>query len=218
MKKVILISVAAIFALGSQSAMAEFSDNIGVGVKAGTLGAGLEFNYGFNETFSATFGVNTYGTSFNEVSGGINYDVSIGLQTIELLGNYHPFDGSFRLTSGVLFNDNEIAIKGTSDDGSYTIGSGSYTPDELNGLVTFDDAAPYFGIGWGHEFNNNWGLIADLGFMYQGEAEVALTATGTASTQPGFEENLEKERVQLENDLSGFKYFPVLSLGLYMRF
>ena len=46
-----------------------------------------------------------------------------------------------------------------------------------------------------------------------------LVATGNATTLPGFTEDLEAERLEIEEDLGKyFKFYPVISLGIAIGF
>ena len=66
------------------------------------------------------------------------------------------------------------------------------------------------------------GLNLDLGVLWQGEPEVTLDATGLATAptdvQALLEPALEAERVELEDELSDFKAWPVISLGFVYNF
>jgi hypothetical protein len=87
----------------------------------------------------------------------------------------------------------------------------------LNGVVDFKSTAPYFGVGWGNATNGRFGLALDLGVVLQGIPQVSLTATGLVSSDPNFVQELNREVQELENDISAFKYYPVISLGLSMN-
>ena len=92
----------------------------------------------------------------------------------------------------------------------------------MNANVSWSkDYAPYFGIGYGNAADDNLldlpiavGLSIDLGAFYQGSPDVILTeSTGTVSAA-----DLAIEAAQLEQDLSNLKFFPVLTIGIHIRF
>ena len=87
----------------------------------------------------------------------------------------------------------------------------------MNGVVDFKSTAPYFGVGWGNATNGRFGLALDLGVVLQGIPQVSLTATGLVSSDPNFVQELNREVQELENDISAFKYYPVISLGQSMN-
>jgi len=54
--------------------------------------------------------------------------------------------------------------------------------------------------------------------LWQGEPDVTLDASGLLSLDPGFQAALEAERLELEDDMSDFKAWPVISLGFVYKF
>jgi hypothetical protein len=54
----------------------------------------------------------------------------------------------------------------------------------------------------------------DIGAFYQGSPDVFLTeSTGTVSAA-----DLAAEAAQIEDDLSDLKFFPVVTVGIHVRF
>ena len=215
--RLILSCIAFVSALSMTVARAD----IGLNVKAGTLGAGVELSKSFGEKFSIGLGFNAYDFKTTDSSSDIDYDFNFDLQSVALLGHYHPFSGIFRLTAGALYNNNELKLTGKPTAGStYSINGGSYSASAvgtLTGTLTFNSLAPYIGLGWGNRPGGKLGLSADIGLLHQGSPKLALSATGALS-DPLLAADLEQERRSAEDDLSDFKWYPVVSLGLYYRF
>ena len=215
--RLILSCIAFVSALSMTVARAD----IGLNVKAGTLGAGVELSKSFGEKFSVGLGFNAYDFKTTDSSSDIDYDFNFDLQSVALLGHYHPFSGIFRLTAGALYNNNELKLTGKPTAGStYSINGVSYTAAQvgtLTGTLTFNSLAPYIGLGWGNRPGGKLGLSADIGLLHQGSPKLALSATGALS-DPLLAADLEQERRSAEDDLSDFKWYPVVSLGLYYRF
>ncbi len=195
--------------------------DVGVNLKAGTLGAGVELSKSFSDKFNVSLGLNTYDHTTTDSSSDVDYDFKFDLQSVALLANYHPFAGAFRFTGGLVYNDNELSLTGKPSAGStYSINGVTYTAAQvgsLTGKLTFNTTTPYLGIGWGNRPGGKLGLTADIGVLYQGSPKLALSATGALS-DPVLASNLEQERASAETDLSDFKWYPVLSLGMYFRF
>lgn len=219
MKKYFLITwmVSFGFFLTTMSAFA--ADDFGINVKAGTLGLGAELSKAFSDKLSLNLGFNSYNYKTTRSESGIDYDSKFELQSASLLANYHPFSGLFRFTAGALYNGSELKLTGKPSAGSsYSINGVTYTAAQvgaLTGTVTFNKTAPYVGVGWGNRPGSKLGLCADVGLLYQGSPKLALSATGNAA---GLATNLEQERKNAEADLNNFKWYPVLSLGVYFRF
>ena len=192
--------------------------DVGVNLKAGTLGAGVELSKSFSDKFSLGLGFNAYDYKATDSASNVDYDFNFDLQSVALLANYHLFSGVFRFTGGVLYNKNEMSLTGKPAGTSYVINGVTYSAAQvgtLSGKLTFNSVAPYLGLGWGNRPGGRLGLSADIGVLFQGSPELALSATGAAATLAS---DIEQERRSAEEDLSDCKLYPVLSLGVYFRF
>ena len=147
-----------------------------------------------------------------------DYDHKLELQSASLLANHHPFSGG-SASPAACCNNNELKLTGKPSAGStYTINGVTYTAAQvgtLTGALTFNKTAPYLGLGWGNRPGSKLGLSADIGALYQGSPKLSLSATGSVA---GLTSDLEQERKSAEEDLGSFKWYPVLSLGVYFRF
>ncbi|MCH7501076.1 MAG: hypothetical protein IH886_13915 [Nitrospinae bacterium] len=195
---------------------------IGVTGKVGTTGLGADLTVPLIPNWinlRAGYNFGEWRPSLTE--GGINYQADVRLETTPLLIDIHPFHGNFRITGGVYLNRTEIDLSSTVD--ASTVGGGGSTGTAvLNANISWSkDYAPYFGIGYGNAADANLldlpiavGLSIDLGAFYQGSPDVILTeSTGTVSAA-----DLAIEAAQLEQDLSNLKFFPVLTIGIHIRF
>lgn len=220
MKKITLLLATAALTIGLpiSSAMA---GGLGFGIKAGTLGAGLEINYPITSMLSVTAGINKYSSSSSDTTDGIDYDIDLNLSTISLLANFHPFAGSFRLTAGAMINSNELKMA-ADPAATYDIGGTTYTNAEvgtLKGVVDFKRIAPYAGVGWGHSSGTGIGFTLDIGVLMQGSPNVDLSATGgTLASDPTFQAELAQEESDAEKDIKGFNMYPVVAAGVNIRF
>ena len=199
---------------------------VGIGVtgKVGTTGLGVDLTVPLIPNWINLRAGYNYGEwRPSTTQGGINYKADARLETAPLLIDIHPFHGNFRITGGVYLNKNEIDLTSIVD--ANNVGLGGVPPGTnvtLNADVSWSkDYAPYFGIGYGNAADANFldlpialGLSIDLGAFYQGSPDVILTEnTGTVSPA-----DLAIEAAQLEEDLSDFKFFPVLTIGIHIRF
>ena len=194
--------------------------NFGIGVKAGTLGLGLEGRWDALPIVDFRLGVNSYDLDTKETYSGIRYEGSLDLETIYLTANVNFPLSPFRITAGVFSNGNELNLT-SAVAGDFTIGRDSYTGAEVGTLSTgtsFDDTAPYLGIGLDFELFGKAGLNFDLGVLLQGEPTVTLDASGTLANDPLFQQSLAAEQQDLTDDLSNFKAYPVLSLAFVYNF
>ena len=58
----------------------------------------------------------------------------------------------------------------------------------------------------------------DFGVLWQGSPKVDISTDGILSGNPIFEASLEAERLELEDNLSDYKVWPVISLGFVVNF
>jgi hypothetical protein len=188
--------------------------------KIGTLGLGAELNYGLSDSFSTRVGLNTFSYNRNAKSSQVDYDFKMQLQTLSALADWYPFAGGFRTSIGLLYDNNKISLSAIPTAGNYIINGVSYTTADigsLQGTMTFNKIAPYFGIGWGNPVSKGkgWGLVTDIGILFQGKPKIDLTVTCTnASICSQLQTDATAENTKLQNDLSSFKFWPVASIGI----
>lgn len=201
---------------------AVFASDFTVGVKASTLGFGVEGAYSLNGYFGARAGLNYFTYSYDGSTDDIDYDFDYESKSVSALLDLHPFKGSFRLTAGILFNGNELDAKATSS-ATYDIGDTTYIGSQvgqLTGNIEYSKVAPYVGLGWDTSFgkNSGWGFIFEVGALYQGAPDVSVTADGPIAGDAAFQANLELEKNDLEDELDNYKIFPVIAIGVSYRF
>lgn len=198
------------------------SADFGVGLKAGTLGVGVEGRWSFLPWLDVRVGANSYDYDDDGSQAGINYDATLALDTYYATGNLRVPLSPFRLTVGAFDNRNEFLLGSTDTGGAnFDIGGTSFSPADvgtLNGVASFDDVSPYLGVGYDIEIFGKVGLNFDFGVLWQGAPTVALQADGLAADLQDFQDALELERLELEDEFDDFKAWPVASLGFVYNF
>ena len=194
--------------------------DFGVGLRAGTLGAGVEVIWQPLPALDLRVGGNLYEFDDSGSQAGINYDGTMNLENFYGTLNLHFRKSPMRLTAGAFANGNELTLVGTPGP-TVDIGGNTYTSAEvgtLSSTSTFPAAAPYLGIGLDFALFGNVGINFDVGLLWQGDPETSLAADGTLEGDVDFQAALERERLELEQDVSGLKAWPVLSLGFVVSF
>ncbi len=200
----------------SGNALADF----GVGFKAGTLGLGVEGRYKPLPNIDVRVGANVYDYEDTDTRAGVNYDSTLNLETFYATANLSFPLSPLRLTAGLFSNGNEVNLTSV-DSATFDIGGNTYTAADvgtLSSTTSFGSTSPYVGIGYDFEIFGKVGLNLDLGLLWQGEPEVSLLADGLLANDPGFQSAHEAERQQLEDDISDYKAWPVISLGFVYNF
>ena len=209
-----------LIAAGSATA----GDNVSMGIKAGTLGVGLEAIWRPIPWLDLRAGLNMYEYDDGGSQAGINYNATLQLETYYVTGNFLFPLSPFRISVGAFSNGNEIQMVSMNQT-SFDIGNDTYTAAEVGTLrrtTSFDNVAPYLGVGFDFSIAGKVGLNLDFGVLWQGEPGVTLTSDGTLASDPilgpNFLAELEAERLQLEAEFEDYKAFPVVSLGLTFNF
>lgn len=191
-----------------------------VGARIGMLGLGIEYAHPFGERIAVRGGVYGSTYSFNQSESGIDYNFELGFDSIALGVDFHPLKGSLRLSAGLLKNDNSYSVLSTITD-NVDVGGTTYTPAEvgaLRGVVSFDDVAPFLGVGWDWSRGKRFGVSLDIGAVSQGSPEVTLTADGGLAGDPVFDADVAEEQAELQDSLSDLDLLPFASFGMVFRF
>ena len=196
-----------------------------LGLKMGTLGAGLELTMEAAENVNLRFGGNYFKLS-REIDVEDNaYDMDLKLNSFTALADWYVADSSFRVTAGAFINEN--GLSGTSlASNTYEINDTIYTSAEVGTLtadIGFKSVAPYLGIGWGNPLadDSDWSFMADLGIVFAGKPSLDIMTTGgTFSNNPLLLADIEQAEQDFRDtdEISYLKYYPVISVGLNYRF
>ncbi|MBM4187740.1 MAG: hypothetical protein FJ206_10575 [Gemmatimonadetes bacterium] len=197
---------------------------VGISVRAGTLGVGGELSLRPSRYLGLRAGGNYFSTTRSATIEGIAYQITPKLQNGTAIVDLHPFGGSFHLSGGMVWNSNQGAVQAELT-GPITIGPQVYQPaevGELQGTVKYNDRyAPYAGLGFGGR--GRVSFLFDLGVVFSGFPQVSLTGgsslTGTAKTV--FDQNVQQEVAEIQAEIESrryFKYTPVVSFGLRVGF
>jgi hypothetical protein len=198
-----------------------------LGIRAGTLGAGIEVSTALSQRAAVRLNVDGYNRKQTSTRDNIDYDMKLKLQTASLLGDWFPFANNFRVSLGAMFNGNKFTLNGKPSGTTYTINGKTYNATDVGSFdaaVDFNKAAPYFGIGYGRPINSGLSLIFDVGVMSQGSPKSKINVTcGPTAPQGGatctnLQNDAAAEQSKLDDSLHSFKYYPVISLGLAYTF
>lgn len=215
-------TLAALALFGFSSASADF----GVGIKAGTLGVGLEGRWDPPVPwFDVRVGLNQYDYDDDGDYAGINYDATLALDSYYVTGNFKFPLSPLRFTVGAFSNGNELQMASAEAAGIVDIGGLPFdlaTIGRVESTTSFSSTAPYAGVGFDFEVFGKAGINLDFGVLWQGDPNVALGVSNfdnlSAAEQALLGPAIEVERAQIEDDVSDYKAWPVVSLGFVYNF
>lgn len=220
-----------------QSARKE-SGLVGVGLRLSTLGAGAEVGASLGKRLNLRGGFNLFQYHRGFQHDGISYKGQLHLRSGEAHLDWYPVGHTFHLSPGLLvYNGNGATATANVPGGStFTLGGATYTSDPANpitgtGKLDFVKAAPTAMFGFGNLVPESRHLTYnfELGAVFQGSARTKLNLAGgacdatglncvNAASNPTVEANVLAEQNKLNNKLSPFKYYPVVSFGFGYRF
>lgn len=212
---------------------------IAVGVKVSLLGAGIEVATPVTYHTNVRFGFNafSYGRGFS--NDGINYNANLSFRSAETHFDWFPFAGGFHLSPGVMvYNGNKVTANASVAGGQqFTLNNVSYissdaTPVSGTGTVDFNKVAPTFLLGWGNllpRSHRHFSVPFEVGVVVAGSPKTTLNLTGFACDSTGvncqsvatnstIQSNVIAQQTKLNNDMSFFKAYPVISLGFGYKF
>jgi hypothetical protein len=140
------------------------------------------------------------------------YDLDLNLMTLPMLLDWHPFQDSFHVSTGVILNATHARLDAPA--------AGSAESGTVRGEMQFNPFVPYLGFGWARTFGKDqrWGFMSDFGVAFLGTPEVSLRAAGPLASDPAFRRGLAEEQSRIEDDMSDFRFYPIISISLYYRF
>ena len=215
MRKVFGLLVILAIATAPVSVVAQ--GGIGIAGHVGTLGIGADAAISPAPGIGLRAGANIMPLEPSATYSGEEFTVELQSPQFTAMIDLYPA-GGFRLSGGLRYSSSSIVLSGDITE-SVDLGGTDYSLESLVGTIVTPDISPYVGIGFGNPTKRGIGFFFDAGVAYQGEPELDLVATGNAATLPGFNEDLEAERLEIEEELGNyFKFYPVISLGISIGF
>jgi hypothetical protein len=178
----------------------------------GTNGLGIGYAASVSDDFAARGQFNVFKQSFSgdvgDFGAGSTLTVDLGLSSVQLVGDWYPSDGGFRVSGGVVFNNNKITINGTGA----TVGSA--TNQTVNAEIKMSDSlSPYVGVGYSTRPKDasGFGFNFDLGVMFQ-NPKVTITASSASAA------DIAAQEATVLDAVNKLKTMPVFGIGVSYSF
>ena len=215
---------------------------IGVGVKVGILGVGVEAAVPVGRHLNVRGGGNFFSYSDTLTQDGITYNANLQFRSGEASVDWFPWAKGFHISPGALiYNGNQVTGGANVPGGkTFTLNSTTYTssatsPVTGSGSLTCTKAAPKLTVGWGNlvpRSERHFSFPFEAGFAYVGDPKFVLNLAGTAcynyqgtlycdnvATDPNIQANLAAEQKKISNDVATYaRFFPIISQGFAVRF
>ena len=219
--------------------------NFGVGVKAGTLGTGLELSMTLTQTLNTRLALTNIDFSFDETldledadtgtQASVDSSMDLNFGATALMLDWYVFDGTFHVSAGMVKNDSKIKLNGKLVDNTVTFDGQTYdvsqdfTDPSMSGTIKLGSGyEPYVGIGWGRKADDEPGLALsiELGVLLLSPSvdlqAPTLDPSGPAAqsgkTQAELDSAVDKAESAAEDELSVLEAWPVISVGLNYAF
>ncbi|MEY2861500.1 MAG: hypothetical protein RL392_1958 [Pseudomonadota bacterium] len=193
---------------------AAFAGEMGtVYTQLSTNGLGLGYAASVSEGFAVRGQINalpkqTFTGDVGDFGAGNTMTVELNWSSAQLVGDWYPGSGGFRMSGGVVFNSSKITLAGN--------GNVNNKPATVNAEIKMSDGiAPYAGIGYSTKPKDakGFGFVFDLGVMFQ-NPKSTLTATGAGVTQA----DIDAQNKKVQDAIDNLKVFPVFGIGLSYSF
>jgi len=213
--------------------------HFGIGLRASTLGAGIEAATALTAKSNFRAGFNYFSYSDSLTKDGINYDGKLSLRSVELHYDQYLI-GGFHISPGVLlYDDNHATATAAASSGSsFTLGGTQYFSSASNPVtgsaaLTFPrKVAPELLLGFGNLLprSRHFAINFEFGVAYQGEPNVNLNLAGSAcltstgsgclpvASTPSIQSNIASQQTKINHDIRIAKYWPVIALGFGYKF
>ena len=189
--------------------------------KVSTLGLGVEAAFPVTETVDGRIGVNGFNYTFNKVTSSngnsTTYNGNLDMQSLQAMTDWHPWQSSFRVTGGLVYNNNKYSGTAQPTNGIIYLGGTPYNfaGASVNATVDFNKIAPYLGIGWGRTLKNSgFSFTSDIGVLYAGTPNTSVTPVNFIATPS----DIANANASLKDALNSFKFYPLVSVGIGYSF
>jgi hypothetical protein len=223
LRNLLVTSLVVLAAIPAAAQDGNHGSDIGIAVRAGSLGVGGEIS----KLLNSHIGLRVGGNYFTFTANGI--DIFHHKFTFEsqsraitgLLDLYPSPRGKFHITGGVM--SKPISLKKTkqSGGGSFQFNDHTYSAaavGDISASAEYSSALPYVGIGLGTAASKGKGLafVLDLGIAI-GKAKMSLSSTGSA-TNTALQNDMNAEIADKQDTANKIPGFPVLAIGFMFKF
>ncbi len=214
-----------------------FFSTAALGVTGSTLGPGIELAVPLARPFNLRVGGSYFNYQFPFAIDGLNYNMALKLTSGQGTIDWYPSRGGFHISAGALYFKNSIAAAASVGPGQqFKLGGVGYinsVDDPVQGAASLKfqrKIAPMVLLGFGNLIPRSGRHISvpfEFGGAYLAPPQFGLQLAGTActaqgcfntATDPSVRANLSAEEAKLNHDIRLLEVYPIMSIGLALRF
>jgi hypothetical protein len=191
---------------------------------------GVAASWRFADHFGGRVGLSGFLLSQNSSDIENNtYNTDARLLSAPLALDIYPWKkSSFRITAGILFNQNELTGTGVADtsvnpQGEYNLNGTFYQAangvGDLNLTVEQNLVAPYVSIGMNFYLDKQkrWSIGGEVGVAYTGSPDVTLsTSSGAEAGNATLQSDLNAEASAIEDEV--WDFYPIVKVSVNYSF
>jgi hypothetical protein len=194
---------------------------ITLAASGGSLGIGPEVGFRPVPMLGVRASASFLGLGHDIDVGDINYHGDLKLRSFGAAVDVYPFESAFRLSAGLRRSRNRIDLVATPRE-AVTVGETVYTPEQIGtieGRVRARKWAPTFTLGVANNRTRGFAWSLDAGVMLHGRPRTYdIAATGELASNPLFQDDLARERGEIEDKVDDYKVYPIVQVSIGYAF
>ena len=183
--------------------------------QVGLAGAGAMVQWGFTPYLAVSAGYTALNASLRDVkTSDATYAADVSLRNPQLMVNWAPFGGHFRVSAGAMVQNSRYDLTATEIQNT----NPSLTSVSFRGSYPVS-VAPALSVGWETPFQQRGlGYHLSAGAYYAGQPELSSSSTCASSVPTSIcAAATASERRKVEDELSRYRFLPILQAGLILR-
>ncbi len=201
---------ACLVVLGASAATAQDTGDISVALGVSSLGGNIEAAYQIDPSYrvrGALIGGVDY--SYEESDDDADFEGSIELGGLALIGDFYPLQNGWRVSGGLFFSNTELSATGTAD----IEGLGEEAVETTASFA--NDISPMITTGYDLRFGDGWSFNSEVGLIFTGGIDIDYTATDPL-VQDQVDDDPDLQEAQ--DDAEDISIFPYISLTMSYQF
>lgn len=208
-----------------------------IGVKADTLGVGIETATPLAHDFNLRMGTDFFAYGYPFQTNGVHYNAELDFRSAQARLDWFPWHNGFHVSPGILYFKNSMTAAATVPPGQpFQLNDQNFinsVNDPVHGSAVVHvphRVAPMLTIGFGNllpRSGRHFSVPFEIGAAFVGTMKTSVELRGTActtdgcvnmATDPDTQNDLKQEVKDINDTLSSIPIYPIVSIGFSYRF